>query len=74
MQSTRCALIKAHRVDCIVSKNAGGSAAYAKIEVAREQGLPVIMIDRPPMPPRHELARPEDVMAWLAHAGTDLGV
>jgi precorrin-6A/cobalt-precorrin-6A reductase len=68
------ALMQAHRIDLVVSKNAGGTGAYAKIAAARSLGLPVIMIDRPDAPERLEVATPEAVMVWLAHAGTDLGV
>lgn len=31
----------------IVCKNSGGNATFAKIEAARNLGLPVIMIERP---------------------------
>lgn len=36
--------------DVIVSKNSGGAATEAKLAVARERGLPVIMLDRPALP------------------------
>lgn len=39
-------LLIAHRITHIVCRNSGGKAAYAKIEAARELGLPVIMIGR----------------------------
>lgn len=42
------ALLEAHEIDVVVSKNAGGDATYAKIIAARTLGLPVIMIDRQP--------------------------
>jgi precorrin-6A/cobalt-precorrin-6A reductase len=42
-------LLKMHKIDVVVSKNSGGST-YAKIEAARNLGLPVIMIDRPKPP------------------------
>lgn len=67
------ALMEEHGIDLIVSKNAGGTGAYAKIEAARALGLPVIMIDRPAIPDRKEAYSVSDVMAWLGH-GTDLGV
>lgn len=41
------ALFNAHRIDAVLAKNSGGTAAYAKIEAANELGLPVYIIDRP---------------------------
>ena len=37
-------------LDVVVSKNSGGGATEAKLEVARERGLPVIMLRRPRLP------------------------
>lgn len=71
------ALLQEHAIDLVVSKNAGGTGAEAKLIAARELGLPVLMIDRPVMPERLEVHRPEDVLAWLDHAtafGTERGV
>ncbi|MAY61303.1 MAG: cobalt-precorrin-6A reductase [Rhizobiales bacterium] len=42
------ALFRAYDIDCIVCRNSGGDAGYAKIAAARNLGLPVIMIARPP--------------------------
>jgi len=67
------ALMETHGIDLIVSKNAGGTGAYAKIEAARTLGLPVIMIDRPAIPDRAEAYSVGEVMAWLGHCA-DLGV
>ncbi|SOE09313.1 precorrin-6A reductase [Hoeflea halophila] len=39
-------LLIAHRITHIVCRNSGGQAAYAKIEAARQLGLPVIMVGR----------------------------
>ena len=44
------ALFHQYRFDVVVSKNSGGAATEAKLEVARERGLPVIMLERPPLP------------------------
>jgi precorrin-6A/cobalt-precorrin-6A reductase len=41
------ALFDAYRIDVVVSKHSGGSATEAKLEVARERGLPVVMTRRP---------------------------
>lgn len=68
------ALMLQHKTDLVVSKNAGGTGAAAKIIAARELGLPVIMIDRPALPIRREAHDPRAVIDWLAHASTDLGV
>ncbi|MEG2632941.1 MAG: precorrin-6A/cobalt-precorrin-6A reductase, partial [Comamonas sp.] len=60
------ALLQRHAIDAIVSKNAGGADTYAKIEAARELGLPVIMVDRPLLPPRTRCETPQQAMQWLA--------
>lgn len=68
------ALMEEHGIDMVVSKNAGGSGASAKLDAARALGLPVVMIDRPALPARREVATPQEVLDWVAHAGTDRGV
>jgi precorrin-6A/cobalt-precorrin-6A reductase len=44
------ALFDACGTDVVVSKNSGGKATEAKLDVARERGLPVIMLRRPSLP------------------------
>ncbi len=39
-------LLIAHSITHMVCRNSGGKAAYAKIEAARQLGLPVIMVGR----------------------------
>ncbi|WP_417416927.1 cobalt-precorrin-6A reductase [Hoeflea sp.] len=39
-------LLIAHSITHIVCRNSGGKTAYAKIEAARELGLPVVMVGR----------------------------
>lgn len=60
------AIMQAHRIDLVVAKNAGGPGAVAKLEAARALGLPVVMVARPPMPPRVEATAVADVLAWVA--------
>ncbi|MFJ2992509.1 cobalt-precorrin-6A reductase [Pandoraea sp. NPDC087047] len=41
------ALFAQHDIDVVVSKNSGGAATGAKLDVARALGLPVVMLTRP---------------------------
>lgn len=45
------ALFSARRFDAIVAKASGGDAARAKLDAARNLGLPVVMLRRPAPPP-----------------------
>ncbi|WP_347311940.1 cobalt-precorrin-6A reductase [Defluviimonas sp. SAOS-178_SWC] len=66
-------LLKTRRVNLIVTKNSGGDGARAKLDAARALRIPVIMIDRPVLPPRRIAREVADVMAFLGHPA-DLGV
>jgi precorrin-6A/cobalt-precorrin-6A reductase len=44
------ALFDAARIDVVVSKNSGGRATEAKLAVARERGIAVVMLTRPALP------------------------
>ena len=68
------ALMRDHRVDLVVAKNAGGTGAAAKLAAARALGLPVLMISRPVPPPRAEVQSVEEVIGWLDQSGTERGV
>ncbi|MEP2534178.1 cobalt-precorrin-6A reductase [Shimia sp.] len=68
------ALFRDHKLDIVLCKNAGGVGAEAKLHAARALGLPVIMIDRPALPPRPEVAHVEQVIDWIGHPSTDRGV
>ena len=65
------ALMRSHGIDLVVSKNSGGTGARAKLLAARELGLPVIMIDRPDLPPRQEAHDIETVLDWVRHGHTE---
>lgn len=68
------ALMERRKIDIVVSKNAGGTGAYAKISAARALGLPVIMIARPKLPQRREAHDIPAVLDWLDHDAAHLGV
>ncbi|MBL1268434.1 MAG: cobalt-precorrin-6A reductase [Halomonas sp.] len=59
------ALLENQRIQRIVCKNSGGDGAASKLTAARRLGLPVVMIERPALPPRQELHRIDDVISWL---------
>jgi len=61
------ALLAAHRIDVVVSKNSGGSASYGKIAAARRLGLPVVMVRRPAAPAVPAVATVEAAVACLDH-------
>ena len=67
-------LLETHGIDLLVSRNAGGEGARAKIDAARALGLPILMIDRPDPPQRHEVGTVKEVLDWIAHSVTDRGV
>ncbi len=66
-------LIDSHRIDCLVTKNSGGTATAAKLEAARATGLPVVMVARPPPPAGPVAATTDAALTWLAAAGTREG-
>jgi len=61
------ALLAAHAIDVMVSKNSGGEAAYGKIAAARTLGIAVILLRRPALPEVPAVATVDDAAAWLAH-------
>ena len=60
-------MMRSRRIEWIVARNSGGSGARAKIDAARELGLPVIMLTRPELPDRPQVENVAEVMRWLGH-------
>jgi len=58
-------LMRRHAIEFLVSKNSGGGATAAKIEAARSLGLPVVMIQRPPIHGRTVFYKLEEALAWI---------
>lgn len=59
------AVLRSHQIGLIVSKNSGGAATHAKIEAARQLGVPLVMVDRPAAPPVDTVPSVDDAMAWI---------
>jgi precorrin-6A/cobalt-precorrin-6A reductase len=65
-------LLRDKRIDVIVTKNSGGTATAAKLTAARDLGIPVIMIERPPRPGVEAVATAEAALDWLMRAHDDI--
>jgi precorrin-6A/cobalt-precorrin-6A reductase len=61
------AMLTDHRIDIVVSRNAGGDSASAKIEAARDLGLPMVMVHRPFIAAREKVESVAEVLRWLGH-------
>ncbi|MFI7025538.1 cobalt-precorrin-6A reductase [Micromonospora sp. NPDC049900] len=60
-------LIRTHRIDVVVTKDSGGRLTEAKLDAARQLGLPVLMIDRP-VPAVHPttVSRVDEAVDWVS--------
>ncbi len=57
-------LLREHRIDVLVSKDSGGPAA--KLAAARQRGIPVVLVDRPPtVPATKTVTTVPEAVAWL---------
>ncbi|AQZ61308.1 Cobalt-precorrin-6x reductase [[Actinomadura] parvosata subsp. kistnae] len=61
------ALIREHALTVLVTKDSGGTLTAAKLTAARELDLPVIMVNRPPLPPGvHLVDTVAEAATWAA--------
>ncbi|MEN4399160.1 cobalt-precorrin-6A reductase [Mycolicibacterium senegalense] len=60
------ALLREHRIDALVTKNSGGAMTEPKLRAAETAGVPVVMVDRPPLPPGVQaVATVEEAVEWV---------
>lgn len=60
------ALMRAHQVGLLVTKNSGGPMTAAKLTAARGLGVHVVMVARPPLPPGSTaVPAVPDALRWL---------
>ena len=64
-QEAEAELLRDYGIAVLVSKNSGGTATYGKIAAAREIGLPVVLIARPPAPAGESVGSVDAALAWL---------
>lgn len=59
------ALFARLRIDWLVVKDAGGAASRTKLDAARDLGIPVLMIRRPPQPAAERVETVQAALDWL---------
>ena len=59
-------LLRRYGIDVLVCKASGGDATEAKLVAAREAGIPVIMVRRPPREAGDAVETVEAALDWLA--------
>jgi precorrin-6A/cobalt-precorrin-6A reductase len=67
LEAERAQLVE-HRIEVLVTKDSGGPAA-PKLQAAREAGLEVIVVDRPPVLATHVVPTVAAALTWLTHPG-----
>ncbi len=57
--------MRAHRIECLVAKNSGGSHGYPKIAAAEKLGIVIYFLRRPPLQPCPRVASVCRALQWL---------
>lgn len=58
-------LLRSRDLDVVVTKDSGGRMTAAKLRAARELGLPVVVVRRPPPPEAPLVETAGEALAWL---------
>jgi precorrin-6A/cobalt-precorrin-6A reductase len=59
-------LIYDHAIDVVATKDSGGELTVAKLDAAREHGLPVVVVRRPAGPEAETVETVDAALAWTA--------
>ncbi|MGW2563536.1 cobalt-precorrin-6A reductase [Streptomyces sp. NPDC001514] len=60
-------LLRRHSIDVLVTKDSGAAATSPKLTAAREAGIPVVVVRRPPVPECVPVAAtPAEALEWVA--------
>jgi len=59
-------LMRTNRIEVLVTKDSGGPLTEAKLVAARELRLPVLLVERPPVPDVPAVATVEQARDWVA--------
>ena len=66
------ALMREHNIHVLVTKNSGGDYTRAKLDAAAALYIPVVMIDRPPLPPGvTTVGTVDEAVAWVTRCRRD---
>jgi len=63
-------LLREHRIDVLVTKNSGGAMTRPKLDAAAALSIPVVMVERPALPPGvRTVTTVDDAVAWVRTIG-----
>jgi precorrin-6A/cobalt-precorrin-6A reductase len=63
-------LLREHRIDVLVTKNSGGEMTRPKLDAAAALSIPVVMVERPALPPGvRTVTTVDDAVAWVRRIG-----
>lgn len=64
-------LLRDHCIDALVTKNSGGAMTRPKLDASAAIGVPVVIVDRPPLPAGvSTVTTVDDAAAWVRSTGT----
>jgi precorrin-6A/cobalt-precorrin-6A reductase len=59
------ALMRSNGIDVLVTKNSGGALTEGKLDAARDLGIPVVMVSRPPAAAAESVTAVSDAVRWI---------